>query len=342
MYCIKCGKELTENSVFCPNCGSKNNLIQGVFNNVETTDDKNHTSISNKVDKPHNSKKLIAAILGICIVLVIVILVIINTDLFNKDSNRITSSQNTFNNNQEAPRYITGEQLNKVQEGMNYDMLVSLFGYEGELVFDRQGVKTYSYYKGSDTKKEVRFAFEDNKLIDYVDSNELEGIIISDDTNLNNGIDLDTAIDIVAENVESRYQDFSLRDDSIEVIDGVEYYSIVVGEDTPDKFTTLGSFYVEVSSGKLYELDIVSNELTEFNNTSYNTSSTEGSPGEICIIDENGIYEGYDIDGSQKVVVDENGYVGKHLAGKILWAEGIPLAYEVQQDGSLKVVFTAE
>lgn len=90
-----------------------------------------------------------------------------------------TTSPASHKNNQKSTgnqnvRYITEAQVAQLTEGMSYSDFVAMMGGEGELVFDRQGVKTYLFLRSDNPDIEVRVAFDNGKLLNFTNSDEFE------------------------------------------------------------------------------------------------------------------------------------------------------------------------
>lgn len=61
--------------------------------------------------------------------------------------------------------YIEEKVLGELTEGVTYEKVQEITGGNGELVLDRYGVKTYSYYKKEKPLEEIRIAYEEGKII---------------------------------------------------------------------------------------------------------------------------------------------------------------------------------
>ena len=84
MFCNKCGKEIPDNSVFCPSCGNKLLIAEG--NNAEKSDvnkaDKNIPVIDLKTNnqKEKNNKNLILSVITSVLIIVIGVFIILNVN----------------------------------------------------------------------------------------------------------------------------------------------------------------------------------------------------------------------------------------------------------------------
>ena len=85
-------------------------------------------------------------------------------------SSNIASSEST---QLSLVEYITQAQFDSLTDNMAYKDFVSLIGGEGELVYDRDGVKTYLFYL-KDTENEIRIAFDNDKLFEKTNSADFE------------------------------------------------------------------------------------------------------------------------------------------------------------------------
>ncbi len=92
MFCIKCGKELKDGDVFCPNCGQKTRVME--MQSPQKTVRKYSLSGSLKIFGKNVSKKVIMAALALATAAVIIIFVFFRTPAYEKPVHNLA---NVFN-----------------------------------------------------------------------------------------------------------------------------------------------------------------------------------------------------------------------------------------------------
>ncbi|WP_022761966.1 zinc ribbon domain-containing protein [Butyrivibrio sp. AD3002] len=107
MFCNNCGKEIPDNSVFCPLCGNKINLIAdnnigGVSQSVSTSSNSSPNAMpinlpGRESQQNGNSRKLVSIIAAVCVI-VIGLLVVLGITNMNNSGKKVEIDQETMNN----------------------------------------------------------------------------------------------------------------------------------------------------------------------------------------------------------------------------------------------------
>ncbi|MEE0866070.1 MAG: zinc ribbon domain-containing protein [Clostridia bacterium] len=121
MKCNKCGNELKDGDLFCGNCGNKIILKKENENN-------------NKISIDIKSIIIIIIIIG---VLILVVKFISSSNdrtvsKTNADAGRLYNEYVNQGNNY-SKETITTEKFNKIQNGMTYNQVCEIMGFQGEL-----------------------------------------------------------------------------------------------------------------------------------------------------------------------------------------------------------------
>lgn len=99
----------------------------------------------------------------------------INSQLEQGTTNSPTTSESNQNSSfLNKVESITESQVGQLTEGMSYNDFVIMMGGEGDLVYDRQGVKTYIFILEGSDGVEVRISFDNGKMLMYTRSDEFE------------------------------------------------------------------------------------------------------------------------------------------------------------------------
>lgn len=82
---------------------------------------------------------------------------------------------------------------------------------------------------------------------------------------IQNQLTSEQAVQIIGKYAKNKYKDAKYSYDHTEEKSGIKYYVVRVYNDMGDHISTLGWFYINVDTGKTFELDVVTGDLKELN-----------------------------------------------------------------------------
>lgn len=83
--------------------------------------------------------------------------------------------------------------------------------------------------------------------------------------NAKNSYSSEEAFDILLSKISGKYQNFSIMEENTEMMNNKEYYVFRVFEDAKDHIVTLGWYYVDSTSGEVYEWDLINDKYILIN-----------------------------------------------------------------------------